>query len=116
MTRRFVIFERFDTVVVPFPFAEQAVLKRRPVVVMSSRAFNAANGATLVAMITTAKASVWPSDIALSDLASAGLNTPCILRWRLTTLPNDLILRALGRLCALDRMACERGMAEMVLG
>ena len=110
------IFERFDTVVVPFPFAEQAVLKRRPVVVMSSRAFNQANGATLVAMITTAQKSVWPSDVTLSDLASAGLNTPCILRWRLTTLPNDLILRALGRLCPLDRMACERGMAEMVLG
>ena len=116
MTRRFVICDRFDTAVVPFPFAEQAVLKRRPVVVMSSRAFNAANGATLVAMITTAKASIWPSDIALGDLASSGLNAPCILRWRLTTLPNDLILRALGRLCALDRMACERGMAGMVLG
>ena len=110
------IFDRFDTAVVPFPFAEQAVLKRRPVVVMSSRAFNAANGATLVAMITTAKASVWPSDIVLSDMAVAGLTTPCILRWRLTTLPNDLILRALGRLSAVDRMACERGMAEMVLG
>ena len=67
------IFERFDTAVVPFPFAEQAVLKRRPVVVMSSRAFNTANGATLVAMITTAKASVWPSDIALTDLAALRL-------------------------------------------
>lgn len=116
MTRRFVIFERFDTAVVPFPFAEQAVLKRRPVVVMSSREFNKANGATLVAMITTAKVSVWPSDIALVDLEAAGLMTPCILRWRLTTLPNDLILRALGRLSAVDRMACERGMAEMILG
>ena len=50
------IFDRFDTAVVPFPLAEQAVLKRRPVVVMSSRAFNTANGATLVAMVTTAKA------------------------------------------------------------
>lgn len=110
------IFDRFDTAVVPFPFAELAVLKRRPVVVMSSRAFNTANGATLVAMITTAKASIWPSDIVLGDLADAGLTTPCILRWRLTTLPNALILRALGRLSAIDRMACERGMAEMLLG
>jgi mRNA interferase MazF len=111
-----VIFDRFDTAVVPFPFAEQAVLKRRPVVIMSSRRFNAENQATLVAMITTAKASVWPSDITLTGLEAAGLKVPCILRWRLTTLPNDLILRALGRLCAVDRMACEKGMAEMVLG
>ena len=110
------IFDRFDTAVVPFPFAEQAVLKRRPVVIMSARRFNAENQVTLVAMITTAKASEWPSDIALTDLDAAGLTTPCILRWRLTTLPNDLILRALGRLSAVDRMACERGMAEMVMG
>jgi mRNA interferase MazF len=111
-----VICDRFETVVVPFPFAEQPVLKRRPVVVVSSRAFNAANGASLVAMITTAKATSWPSDIALADLAAAGLQTPCILRMRLVTLPNDLILRGLGRLAALDRLACERGLAEVLVG
>jgi mRNA interferase MazF len=111
-----VICDRFETVVVPFPFAEQPVLKRRPVVVVSSRAFNAANDATLVVMITTAKATPWPSDIALADLATAGLQTPCILRMRLVTLPNDLILRGLGRLAALDRLACERGLAEVLVG
>lgn len=110
------ICDRFETVVVPFPFAEQPVLKKRPAVVVSSRAFNAGNGASLVAMITTAKATTWPSDIALSDLEAAGLQTPCIVRMRLVTLPNDLILRALGRLAALDRLACERGLAELLVG
>jgi mRNA interferase MazF len=111
-----VICDRFQTVVVPFPFAEQPVLKRRPAVVVSSRAFNEANGASLVAMATTAKSTAWPSDITLTDLEQAGLQTPCILRMRLVTLPNDLILRGLGRLSALDRLACERGLAEMQLG
>lgn len=110
------IFDRFQTAVVPFPFAEQPLVKRRPAVVVSSRAFNAANGSTLVAMVTTAKATKWPSDIDLTDLETAGLTVPCILRWRLTTLPNELILRALGRLGAIDRLACERGMAEMLVG
>ncbi len=110
------IFDRFQTAVVPFPFAEQALLKRRPAVVVSSRGFNSANGSTLVAMVTTAKATRWPSDIALTDLEIAGLKVPCILRWRLTTLPNELILRALGRLGAVDRLACERGLAEMLVG
>ena len=110
------ICDRFETVVVPFPFAEQPVLKRRPVVVVSSRAFNQANGASLVAMITTAKETSWPSDVTLFDLTAAGLQTPCILRMRLVTLPNDLILRGLGRLAPLDRLACERGLAEMLVG
>ena len=116
MTRRSVICDRFQTVVVPFPFAEQPILKRRPVVVVSSRAFNEANGAVLVAMVTTAKATSWASDIALTDLDAAGLPVACILRMRLTTLPNDLILRPLGRLGAVDRLACERGLAEMLVG
>jgi mRNA interferase MazF len=111
-----VICDRFETVVVPFPFAEQPALKKRPAVVVSSRAFNAGNGATLVAMITTAKAMVWPSDVVLTDLAAAGLQVPCILRMRLVTLPNDLILRGLGRLSAVDRLACERQLAEMLVG
>lgn len=110
------ICDRFETVVVPFPFAEQPVLKRRPAVVVSSRTFNQANGSSLVAMITTAKETVWPSDITLSDLTAAGLSVPCILRMRLVTLPNDLILRSLGRLAPLDRLACERGLAELLVG
>jgi mRNA interferase MazF len=111
-----VISERFDTIVVPFPFAEMPVVKRRPVVVLSGRQFNATNGATLVGMITTAKDSAWPSDIVIRDLETAGLRQPCIIRMRLLTIPNDLILRSIGALGSLDRLACERAVAEMVVG
>lgn len=109
------ICKRYDTVVVPFPFADIPVLKRRPVVVLSGERFNRANGATLVAMITTAKASSWPSDILLGDLHSAKLSVACVIRWRLTTVPNDLILRQLGTLSPVDRLVCEREFANMLL-
>jgi len=111
-----VICDRFDTAVIPFPFAEKPVIKRRPAVVLSGRAFNLANGATLMGMITTAKETDWPSDLTISDLAAAGLSVACLIRMRMTTIPNDLILRQLGRLGAMDRMACEKTFAEMVLG
>lgn len=110
------IFERFQTAVVPFPFADVAVLKRRPVVVLSGAEFNGRNGTTLAAMITTAKQTSWPSDIEIRDLESAGLRTPCVIRMRLVTMPNGLFLRGLGRLGALDRLACERAVAEMLVG
>ena len=108
------ICDRFDTIVVPFPFSEVPVLTRRPAIVLSNARFNRDNGATLVGMITTAKASVWPSDHAITDLAAAGLSVPCIVRWRLATIPNTLIQRKLGRLAAIDRLSCERLLAEMV--
>lgn len=108
------ICDRFDTIVVPFPFSDIPVLKRRPAIVLSNMRFNRNNAATLVGMITTAKASIWPSDYAITDLGAAGLNHPCIVRWRLATIPNNLIQRQLGRLAAIDRLSCERLLAEMV--
>lgn len=47
------ISERWDVVVVPFPFAEGPGEKRRPALALSSRDFNRA-GHTILAMITTA--------------------------------------------------------------
>ncbi|UHS57159.1 type II toxin-antitoxin system PemK/MazF family toxin [Agrobacterium vaccinii] len=109
------IYERYTTVVVPFPFAEIPVLKRRPAVVISGERFNKRNASTVVAMITTAKASSWISDIVIGDLDTAGLPQSCLVRWRLATIPNELILRKLGTLGSLDRLACERELAELIL-
>ena len=108
------ICDRYDVVVIPFPFAEVPVLKRRPSVVLSGRAFNAANFSTLVAMITSTAAAAWPSDVFLQDLASAGLRVACRVRWRLITVPNQLILKPLGKLGGFDRLSCEREFANMI--
>ena len=109
------ICERYETVVVPFPFSDIPVLKRRPAVVISGPSFNQRNGSSVVAMITTAKASAWPSDVSLNDLSSANLPKACVVRWRLATIPNDLILRRLGALGPMDRLACEREFANILI-
>lgn len=108
------ICDRYDVAVIPFPFAEVPVLKRRPAVVLSGRGFNEGNHSTLVAMITSTSRQPWPSDVVLSDLDAAGLPVPCRVRWRLATIPNDLIVRRLGRLGGLDRLSCEREFANMI--
>jgi mRNA interferase MazF len=109
------ICDRYEIIVVPFPFADIPILKRRPALVISGTGFNTANAATVVAMITTAKASAWPSDILLADLQSAQLPVPSVVRWRLATIPNELILRKLGSVGPLDRLACERALANMLI-
>jgi len=110
-----VICERYATIVVPFPFADIPILKRRPSVVVSGKIFNQVNNATVVAMITTAKASSWPSDVLLNDLETAGLPTSCLVRWRFATIPNSLILKQIGKLGTLDQLACEREFANLVI-
>lgn len=109
------IFDRYATVVVPFPFADVPVLKRRPAIIVSGKEFNLRNSSTVVAMITTAKASSWPSDVLISDLQTAGLPQTCVVRWRFATIPNELILKKLGEFAPLDRLACERELANVFI-
>lgn len=91
-----------DVVIVPFPFVDVAAEKRRPSVVLSKLSFNKSNGHSICAMITTAGQTKWPSDIVIEDIDAAGLKRPCVIRFKLFTLPNAIILRRSGTLARKD--------------
>ena len=114
MRTLFVICERYEVAVIPFPFTEMPVVKRRPAVVISGAAFNQENNSTVVAMITSSTKDVWPSDVSITNLEAAGLEVPCKVRWRLATIPNELIARRLGSIAGTDRLACERELSKLL--
>jgi mRNA interferase MazF len=87
---------------VPFPFSNQAGHKRRPALVLSDRAFDR-HGHTVLSMITTASHHPWPGDVILADSKTAGLNVPCLVRLKLFTLDNRLLVKTLGQLSTRDR-------------
>lgn len=99
------IFEPFSVVVVPFPFTDQDTTKRRPAVVLSNTLFNTSVGHSVLAMITSAKNSNWLHDVNISDLNSTGLSSASIIRMKLFTLDNRLIIRKAGILVDRDRQA-----------
>jgi mRNA interferase MazF len=107
-------YEFGDTVLVPFPFTGLPIAKRRPSVVLSARSFGEASGQSIMGMITSASGSAWPSDIIIDDLKMAGIPHPSIIRFKLFTLPNDLILRQLGRLHPKDLADLKKGMVEIL--
>jgi mRNA interferase MazF len=98
-----VICDLGDVVIVPFPFVDIAAEKRRPSVVLSRKAFNETNGHSICAMITTAGRTKWPSDIVIDDLGAAGLPRPCVVRFKVFTLSNAIVLKRAGELSATDR-------------
>ena len=93
-----------DVAVVPFPFSERPGARRRPALVLSQREFND-SGHTVLAMITTRTRAAWPGDTVIEQLAAAGLQRPCIVRLKLFTLDNRLILKVAGRLGKKDHEA-----------
>jgi len=98
-------FKVFDVVVVPFPFTDRATTKRRPALVLSDALnFNKQAGHSVLAMITSAKNSDWPLDVEIEDLDAAGLSSASIVRMKLFTLDDRLIIRRAGKLANQDRM------------
>jgi mRNA interferase MazF len=100
------ICERFDVVVVPFPFVDVATTKPRPALVLSDAAFNRANRHTVLAMITRATHTRWPSDHAIQDLRPTSLRDASVVRLKIFTLDNRILQRRIGRLGDHDTRGC----------
>jgi mRNA interferase MazF len=105
----------FDVVVVPFPFTDRLASKRRPAVVVSAIGFNGNSGNAVLAMVTSAEQSSWPGDMPIRKLAAAGLSSPCVVRLKLFTLDQRLILRKAGRLAAVDITALQKLWGPLLL-
>jgi len=73
-------FEAGDVVAVPFPYTDKATRQRRPALVVSAGPLLNDHGLLWVLMITSAENRAWPDDIGISDLLSAGLPVPSVIR------------------------------------
>lgn len=97
-------FEAGDVVVVPFPFTDRSTTKRRPALVLSNaHTFNRPVAHSVLAMITSTQHSRWPLDVEITDLDAAGLPASSVVRMKLFTLDNQLVLRKAGALAEEDR-------------
>ena len=108
-------FEAFDVVVVPFPFTDKTTTKRRPALVISdARAFNRPIAHCVLAMITSASNSDWPLDVEINDIEAAGLPSASIVRMKLFTLDNQLVIKKAGALALKDRKAVTDALQKML--
>jgi mRNA interferase MazF len=109
-----VTFKQFDVVIVPFPFTDTSSTKRRPALIISDHLlFNAPMHRSVMAMITTASHCPWLLDLNILDLASAGLTHPSIIRMKLFTLDDVLVVKRIGALSQVDRESTQRAIAQL---
>lgn len=104
-------YDRFEVVIVPFPFTDKAQVKRRPALVLSSHAaFARKAGHSVMAMITSAQNPPWPLDVLISDLDAAGLPASSLVRMKLFTLDHRFIIAKRGKLSEKDQRAVSRAL------
>ena len=94
-----IVYEPGDVVLVPYPFGERAGGRKRPGLVMSPAEFNDATSEIVIAQITSRlSGEARPGDYTIEGWRDANLPRPAMIRCRLATLQNSLILRRLGKL------------------
>jgi len=102
-------FEFGTVVLVPFPFTSQAASKKRPAVVVSSRAYNAAKpDVVLMAITSQLRASAVLGEVWVEKWQDAGLIKPSAIKPVFATLEQSLVIRPLGTLAATDREALRK--------
>ncbi len=79
-------------------------------VVLSVPSFQKSSGHLLLAMVTSTRQSQWPLDWSIQNRESAGLPHPCLVRFKLFTLDERLVLNMHGELTGEDR----DGMMELL--
>jgi mRNA interferase MazF len=114
MTKLIISFNANDIVIGPFPFTDRAINKRRPALVLSTKSFNDAHKHIILAMITSAKNPSWSSDIVITDLASAGLPSASVIRFKIFTIDERLVLSTLGKLSNSDKIAVKKGITNIL--
>jgi mRNA interferase MazF len=107
-------YSPFQVITVPFPFTDKAQSKKRPAVILSHLNFGQQAGHSVMAMITSAKNSAWPLDIPISDLTTAGLPSPSIVRMKLFTLDHRFILNSLGFLSENDKHQVMQALKDLL--
>jgi mRNA interferase MazF len=96
-------YNSYDVVTVPFPFTDKTATKKRPALVLSKQEYQCKTGHLILLMITSANNSSWSSDIQISDLSAVGLKNPSVIRFKMFSLDERLIIKKIGNLSELDR-------------
>ena len=90
-------YKTYEIVVVPFPFTDQDRSKNRPALIISSEVFNAKNGKSILAMITSNLGKeLWPNDVGIRYLKPTGLTVASLVRFKIFTMDHELIKARIG--------------------
>ena len=108
-------FEFGNVVLLAFPFTNQTRAKRRPAVVVSSRAYNATRPDLVVMAITSQLRPAQDiGEVWIEQWRAAGLLKPSVIKPVFATLEQRLALRRLGALMPEDCATLRKTIAEIL--
>lgn len=97
-------YEFGDIVLIPFPFTDQTTTKKRPAVIVSSRAYHEQRPDLIVMAVTSqTRAAAGVGEVPVTKWEQAGLLKPSAIKPILATVEPRLVIKKIGRLHEADR-------------
>ena len=104
-----------DIVLVPFPFTDQVITKKRPAVIISSRVYNRQRPDIILMAVTSQMQSAnYFGDMTISQWQQAGLLKPSVIKPIFTTVEKGLVLKKLGSISDNDRKELKKAIQSII--
>jgi len=100
--RHTMTYNTWDIVLVPFPFTDRNSTKKRPALIINKPEYQSKTEHLILLMITSAKHSSWYSDITITDLEKAGLKSSSVIRFKVFSIDERLIINKQGSLSEIE--------------
>lgn len=108
------IYNQFDIVLVPFPFTDKNSSKKRPALILSNKDYQIKTNHLILTMITSAKNSSWYNDFVIKELESTGLKTDCVIRYKVFSLDERIILKKIGSISENEKSEIKENFLKLI--
>jgi mRNA interferase MazF len=98
-------YNRWDIVLLPFPFTDLSATKKRPALVISPREYNSGPDVLVMFVTSNLKAKAKMGDYILTEWEKAGLPKPSMTRMKFATIDRNLIIKKIAALTENDKSA-----------
>jgi mRNA interferase MazF len=99
------ICEKWDIVLVPFPFTNLQSIKKRPALIISPNRYNSGPDAVILFITSNIKSFGRPGDYIIQNWQESGLPKPSMARMKFATIERSIIIKKLGRITPIDQEA-----------
>lgn len=98
-------FNKWDIVLVPFPFTNLQSVKKRPALILSPENYN--NGPDIVILFITSNLTAYGrmGDFLIQNWKQSGLPKPSMTRMKFATIEKSIVLKKLGNISKPDQKA-----------
>lgn len=95
-------YDRWDIVLLPFPFTDLKATKKRPALIISPREYNSGSDVLVMFVTSNLKAKSKMGDYIISEWEKAGLPKPSMTRMKFATIDKKLVIKKIAALRKVD--------------